>query len=105
MCFFFTFGTHDFRSQAKGYEGVTAQCHNCGNWSAHCVKRWPWFTLCFLPILPLSFHPYKEVACPVCNFEQDLKNRPDVQSQHPQAPQSMPLHGGSGPGQNRPGYK
>lgn len=30
----------EFTSQLEGYEGVTAQCHNCGNWSAHCITRW-----------------------------------------------------------------
>lgn len=24
------------------------------------------------PVIPLSFHKYKEVACPICNFMQDL---------------------------------
>ena len=22
-----------------------------GNWSAHCITRWPWFTLCFVVCL------------------------------------------------------
>jgi len=30
----------EFSSPLEGYEGVTAQCHNCGNWSAHCITRW-----------------------------------------------------------------
>jgi hypothetical protein len=54
----------EFSSPLEGYEGVTAQCHNCGNWSAHCITRWcvpqpgpeqldltmrrPWFTVCFI---------------------------------------------------------
>jgi hypothetical protein len=30
----------EFTGPLEGYEGVTAQCHNCGNWSAHCITRW-----------------------------------------------------------------
>ena len=29
MAFCITFGTHEFTNQLEGYEGVTAQCHNC----------------------------------------------------------------------------
>ncbi|CAO1605418.1 hypothetical protein XANCAGTX0491_008936 [Xanthoria calcicola] len=89
MAFCITFGTQEFTSQLKGYEHITAQCHNCGNWSAHCITRWPWFTICFIPAIPLATHKYKEVACPICHFMQDLKNRPDVESQG---------SGGGGPG-------
>ena len=79
----------EFTNQLEGYEGVTAQCHNCeshirgpiglwrcvvgvggkreieansfwgggigGNWSAHCITRWPWFTLCFVVCVFLSY--------------------------------------------------
>jgi hypothetical protein len=44
----------DFTKQLKGYEGVTAQCHNCGNWSAHVIQSWDWFTFCWIPIIPLG---------------------------------------------------
>lgn len=49
----------DFHGRLEGYENVTAQCHNCGNWSAQCVTEWPWFTICFVPIIPLAFGKYK----------------------------------------------
>jgi hypothetical protein len=45
------------------------------------MKRWEWFTFCFVPIIPFSLKPYKEVGCHVCNFGQDIKYRPDVQQQ------------------------
>lgn len=99
MAFCITFGTHDFTKQLEGYEGVTAQCHNCGNWSAHCISRWPWITVCFIPVIPLAFHKHQEVACPICNFMQDLGNRPDVQSQHPGAGNMMQGPGGGAPPQ------
>ncbi|CAL8582978.1 hypothetical protein XPA_008618 [Xanthoria parietina] len=95
MAFCITFGTQEFTSQLKGYEHITAQCHNCGNWSAHCITRWPWFTICFIPAIPLATHKYKEVACPICHFMQDLKNRPDVESQGSGGASGGP---GSGPG-------
>ena len=49
MAFIFTCGTHTFSSILKGYENITAQCQNCGNFSARVYKRWEWFTFCFIP--------------------------------------------------------
>ncbi|KAF2758792.1 hypothetical protein EJ05DRAFT_364148 [Pseudovirgaria hyperparasitica] len=84
--FFFTCGEHTFTSRLKGYEDVTVQCMNCGNVSAHVFKRWQWFTLCFVPIIPFSFKPYHEVGCHICRFFQDIKYRPDVEANHGQIP-------------------
>ncbi|ODH50680.1 hypothetical protein GX48_03188 [Paracoccidioides brasiliensis] len=65
----------------------------------------PWFTVCFVPVVPLSTHKYKEVSCHICRFAQDLSKRPDVQSQAggggppPPAPyQGHPGWGPQGPG-------
>jgi len=80
MCFVFTCGEHTFRKQVEGYESVTCQCHNCGNYAGHVIKSNPWFTFCFIPVLPLSFKGYQDVICNVCNFAQPLENRPDVQN-------------------------
>ena len=74
-----------------------------GNWSAHCISTWQWITICFVvraysifwlekkerkntaekrelirsrleqPVIPLSLHKRQEVACPICNFRQDLR--------------------------------
>ncbi|ESZ98160.1 ribonuclease p complex subunit [Sclerotinia borealis F-4128] len=107
MCFIFTCGEHEFSSQLKGYESVLCQCHNCGNYSAKVIKRHPWFTFCFVPVLPLSFHAYEDVVCSICNFAQPLQNRADVQSQingGGQVPlQSQPPAGGGG-GPANPGW-
>ncbi|KAF4301903.1 hypothetical protein GTA08_BOTSDO09843 [Botryosphaeria dothidea] len=81
MFFFFTCGEHTFTSRLKGYEQVTCQCQNCGNFSGHVFKRWQWFTFCFVPIIPFSLKPWHEVGCHICNFYQDIKYRPDVQAQ------------------------
>ncbi|KAH9894616.1 hypothetical protein F4778DRAFT_282929 [Xylariomycetidae sp. FL2044] len=93
MCLIFTCGEHTFRKEVEGYEGITCQCHNCGNYSGHVVKSNPWFTFCFVPVLPLSFHGYQDVSCHICHFAQPLENRPDVQSMR---------HGGGAGGNNLP---
>lgn len=36
---------------------------------------------CFIPIIPFSLKPDHDVGCHICNFYQDVKFRPDVQSQ------------------------
>ncbi|KAI0473859.1 hypothetical protein GGR56DRAFT_649347 [Xylariaceae sp. FL0804] len=48
MCLIFTCGEHTFRKEIQGYEGITCQCHNCGNYSGHVIKSNPWFTFCFI---------------------------------------------------------
>ncbi|KAF1353765.1 hypothetical protein BDV97DRAFT_291874 [Delphinella strobiligena] len=80
MAFFFTCGTHQFSSLLQGYENITAQCQNCGNISAKIYKRWQWFTLCFVPVIPFSLKPYHDVGCHICNYFVDVKHRPDVQA-------------------------
>ncbi|KAI1375384.1 hypothetical protein F4677DRAFT_422681 [Hypoxylon crocopeplum] len=80
MCLIFTCGEHTFRKEVEGYEGVTCQCHNCGNWAGHVIKSNPWFTFCFVPVVPLSIHGYQDITCHICNFAQPLENRPDVQA-------------------------
>jgi hypothetical protein len=65
-----------------------------GNWSARVIKRNPWFTFCFIPVIPLSVHGYEDVICSICNFAQPLQNRQDVMAQ---------IHGAGGmPLQNQP---
>ncbi|KAF2820440.1 hypothetical protein CC86DRAFT_305023 [Ophiobolus disseminans] len=99
MFFFFTCGTHVFNSALSGAEHITVQCQNCGNFSGRVMKRWEWFTFCFVPIVPFSLKPRHEVGCHICNFGQDVKYRPDVQQQIAggggggQAPAVM-MHGG-----------
>ncbi|CZS93706.1 uncharacterized protein RCO7_09455 [Rhynchosporium graminicola] len=111
MCFIFTCGEHEFSKQLQGYDGVICQCHNCGNYSARVIKRNPWFTFCFIPVIPLSIHGYEDVVCSICNFAQPLPNRQDVIAmkdggggggvllQHQQQPGGAPAGwGGGGPG-------
>ncbi|PKS09878.1 hypothetical protein jhhlp_004501 [Lomentospora prolificans] len=78
MFFFFVFGEHTFRKSVAGYENIVCQCYNCGNMSGRVLKSNPWFTLCWIPIIPLSIKGYKDVTCHICNFRQPLENRPDV---------------------------
>ncbi|KEF53247.1 uncharacterized protein A1O9_10695, partial [Exophiala aquamarina CBS 119918] len=48
------YASPDFTKPLPGYEGVTAQCHNCGNWAAHPIQSWDWFTFCWVPVIPLG---------------------------------------------------
>ncbi|ETN46855.1 uncharacterized protein HMPREF1541_01044 [Cyphellophora europaea CBS 101466] len=96
MAFFFIVGTKDFTSRLSGYENTTAQCHNCGNWSAHCISSWEWFTFCWIPVIPLG-KKHKDLACSICRFRQDLRNRQDVMSQ--QGGQGPPPQHHQGPPQ------
>lgn len=57
MFFFFVCGEHTFRSDVKGYEGLTVQCFNCGNMTAHVVKERPFFTICYVVRNFPSFSP------------------------------------------------
>lgn len=93
----------EFSSQLKGYEGVVCQCHNCGNYSGRVVKRNPWFTFCFVPVIPLSIHGYTDIVCSICNFAQPLENRPDVRQQM-NGQGGMPLQNQQPPGQPPQGW-
>jgi hypothetical protein len=101
---------HLLLSQCQG--GFTNSSQ--GNYSARVIKRNPWFTFCFIPVLPLSFHGYEDVICSICNFAQPLQNRQDViaqmngggmQLQHQPLPgqqQAGPPPGWGGPGGGPP---
>ncbi|EMD59528.1 hypothetical protein GGP41_004432 [Bipolaris sorokiniana] len=107
MFFFFTCGTHTFTSELKGAGHIKVQCQNCGNFRTGVMKRWEWFTFCFIPVIPFSLKPYKEVGCETCHFWQDIKYRPDVLQQMDQGPgqgQGGPaiMMGGNGGGQGPP---
>ncbi|KAL2007848.1 hypothetical protein VTN00DRAFT_7830 [Thermoascus crustaceus] len=90
MAICITFGMEEFTSRLKGYEHVRAYCYNCEHWDGYCISRWPWFTVCFIPVIPLSTHKYKEVTCARCRFTQDLRDRPDI---NPNAPPQGPPPG------------
>ncbi|KAI4920986.1 uncharacterized protein J4E92_007607 [Alternaria infectoria] len=113
MFFFFTCGTHTFTSRLAGTENLTLQCQNCGNNTGRVMKRWEWFTFCFIPVIPFSLKPRKEVGCHVCNFWQDIKYRPELahlanggKPQEGGAAMPMNGYGGQGPpgGGAPPGY-
>ncbi|KAG9256108.1 uncharacterized protein F5Z01DRAFT_651090 [Emericellopsis atlantica] len=92
MFFFFVCGEKTIRSKLPGYEGVVCQCHNCGNMSGRVLKRRPFFTFCFVPIIPFSISGYKDISCHICNYNQPLEQRPDVQAM---------ANGGAGAGPQR----
>ncbi|KAK0617985.1 hypothetical protein B0T17DRAFT_591906 [Bombardia bombarda] len=78
MCLIFTCGEHTFRKEVEGFEGIVCRCYNCGNYAGSVLKSNPWFTFCFIPIVPLSIHGYEDITCRICNFQQPLAHRPDV---------------------------
>ncbi|KAK0933327.1 hypothetical protein LTR29_015078 [Friedmanniomyces endolithicus] len=98
MAFIFTCGTHNFRSALAGYENITVQCQNCGNFTGKVVKNWEWFTFCFVPLIPFSLKPWNAVHCNVCNFQQDIKYRPDVEQQMQSGGSGVVGGGGGGGG-------
>uniref|UniRef100_A0A0B7K312 Zinc-ribbon 15 domain-containing protein n=1 Tax=Bionectria ochroleuca TaxID=29856 RepID=A0A0B7K312_BIOOC len=77
MFFFFVCGEHTFRKELPGYEGVICQCHHCGNMSGHVLHRRPFFTFCFVPLIPFTISGYKDIVCHICNHAQPLEARPD----------------------------
>ncbi|CAG9986938.1 unnamed protein product [Clonostachys byssicola] len=89
MFFFFVCGEHTFRKELPGFEGVICQCHHCGNMSGHVLHRRPFFTFCFVPLIPFTISGYKDIVCHICNHAQPLEARPDVQAM---------ANGGAGPG-------
>ncbi|KAH8899294.1 hypothetical protein GQ53DRAFT_758515 [Thozetella sp. PMI_491] len=95
MCLIFTCGEHTFRKEVEGYEGIVCRCHNCGNYNAHVIKSHPWFTFCFVPVIPLSFHGHEDIVCQICNFAQPLEYRQDIQGmRYGGGGQGVPLQGG-----------
>ncbi|KAL0474621.1 hypothetical protein QR685DRAFT_16064 [Neurospora intermedia] len=80
MCLIFTCGEHTFRKEVEGYEGLVCRCYNCGNYSGSVIKSHPWFTFCFIPVIPLSIKGYEDISCRICNFQQPLEHRQDVQA-------------------------
>jgi hypothetical protein len=54
-----------FRSFVKTLAMLTLVCHRCGNPAAHrLVQRSRWFTLFFIPLIPLGFTRYS--TCTFC---------------------------------------
>ncbi|KAK4647637.1 Rhodopsin-like protein [Podospora pseudocomata] len=103
MCLIFTCGEHTFRKEVEGYEGIVCRCHNCGNYSASVIKSHPWFTFCFVPVIPLSMKGYEDVSCRVCNYSQPLSHRQDVQQMRGGGGQGIPMQPPP-PGQGNQGW-
>jgi hypothetical protein len=71
-----------------------------GNYSATPIKRQPWFTFCFVPIVPLSIHGYDDIVCSICRFAEPLQNRPDVIDQARRMQEGgVPMQPPNGPNQ------
>lgn len=78
MCLIFTCGEHTFRKEVEGYESVTCQCHNCGNWSGHVIKTHPWFTFCFIVSIFIASRPRQSPEYPLSATAQHLAREAPV---------------------------
>jgi hypothetical protein len=96
MCLFFVFGEEKFRRRLDGYDDVRVQCYNCGNWSANVRKTHPFFTLCWVPIIPLSLKGEVDVHCNTCGWDQAIEKRPDVQAMRKPQPGQESRQGAGG---------
>ncbi|AHY74457.1 AQG_2a_G0001890.mRNA.1.CDS.1 [Saccharomyces cerevisiae] len=47
-------------------------CPNCHNYSVGPIKRKEFFTIWFIPLVPVFWG--KQLHCPICNWRQDFKN-------------------------------
>ena len=66
-----------FRSFGKTLGMITLVCRRCGNLAAHRVaQRSRWFTLFFIPLIPLSFQRY--TVCAFCGVTHKI-TKPDAQ--------------------------
>ena len=60
-----------FRSFVKTLGMLTLVCRRCGNPAAHRVaQRSRWFTLFFIPLIPLGFQRY--TVCAFCGTTQKI---------------------------------
>jgi hypothetical protein len=60
-----------FRSFVKTLGMLTLVCRRCGNPAAHRVaQRSRWFTLFFIPLIPLGFKRY--TVCAFCGAAQQI---------------------------------
>ncbi|CAI4054782.1 hypothetical protein N7582_000165 [Saccharomyces uvarum] len=64
------------RSFDSSYDSVPAHqnlyCPNCHNHSVSPIKRKEFFTVWFIPLLPVFWG--KQLHCSICNWRQDFKN-------------------------------
>jgi ribosomal protein S27E len=106
MCLFFVFGEQKYRRSLAGYDNLRVRCYNCGNWNAHVIKTHPFITLCWIPVIPLSFKGEVDVHCNTCGWDQAIEQRQDVQAQRGSGGQGQaqaPVPGqGPVPGQDVP---
>lgn len=68
---FIIWGTKSFE-KVLGYSQMSYQCGHCNNASQYKIfRRRKWFTLFWIPIIPLGSHYF--IACPICNYGREIK--------------------------------
>lgn len=54
------------------YQYQTLYCPHCHNNSVHPIKRKEFFTIWFIPLVPIYWG--KQLRCNICNWAQDFKD-------------------------------
>ncbi|CAN6617660.1 hypothetical protein TRVA0_007S00628 [Trichomonascus vanleenenianus] len=67
--FFFTVGTQNFPGTVKGYDDLRVYCPRCHNVSVVPEKERKFFTICFVPIIPIYWG--KILRCTICPWRQE----------------------------------
>ncbi|CDR46464.1 CYFA0S23e01244g1_1 [Cyberlindnera fabianii] len=62
-------GTNNYDSNLSEYPS-DLQCPNCHNNSVHAIKRREFFTIWFIPLVPMYWG--KQLACTICTWRQDV---------------------------------
>ncbi|CAR29620.1 hypothetical protein ZYGR_0AD03030 [Zygosaccharomyces rouxii] len=88
LCIPIVCGTHDWN---KPYDNNPKHaglfCPHCHNNSVSPIKRREFFTVWFIPLIPL--HWGKQLHCNICGWRQDFSN--DAQLQQMLQPAQAPL--------------
>lgn len=56
--------------QFTNSSGLT--CPNCHNQSVHLIKKRQFFTIWFVPVLPIYWG--KQIKCDICSWDQDVNH-------------------------------
>lgn len=78
--FFFLPLVCGFNSWDKPYKGTDAPpiyCPHCHNYSVQPVKRREFFTVWFVPLVPLRWG--NQLHCTICNWRQDFSSKDQLE--------------------------
>jgi predicted RNA-binding Zn-ribbon protein involved in translation (DUF1610 family) len=61
-----------YNSKIPGYENLRFYCPHCHNVAVEAIKQRSFFTLCWVPLIPLGWG--KKLHCTICNWSQDTND-------------------------------